>query len=174
MEEMRDAKPRFAVVDLRFNGGGTDATADFAESLPGLLPPDGRIYVITSAETFSAGIGAVAEIKHFGGDQVLVVGEPVGDRLRFYANGGTKFQLPNSRIPIRVWSSVEDYREGCWDWGECFWMSPFFRREGVGNLDPDIPVSLSFWDYVEGRDPVMEMILEREAGDEYRIMDKEY
>ena len=162
-DDMRARQPKFAVVDLRFNGGGTDATNRFAEGLPSLVSDGGPIYVVTSRETFSAGIGAAAQIKRFGGPRVRIVGGPVGDRLRFVANGGTLFRLPNSGIGMRVWSSWEDYADGCWDWGECFWLSPFFRTEGVGDLEPDVRIPMNFSDYVANRDAAMEYILEESA-----------
>ena len=161
---MRGRKPGFAVVDLRFNGGGTDATNRFAEELPSLVQNDGTIYVVTSRETFSAGIGAAAQIKKFGGNRVRIVGGPVGDRLRFIANGGELFKLPNSGISTSVWSTFEDYADGCWEWSQCFWLSPFFRREGVGDLDPHVLIRTNFADYADNRDAVMDTILAEVAG----------
>jgi hypothetical protein len=162
--DMRARQPGFAVVDLRFNGGGTDATNRFAEELPELVVDDGTIYVVTSRETFSAGIGAAAQIKRFAGDRARIVGGTVGDRLRFIANGGTVFRLPNSGISARVWSTVEDYADGCWDWRECFVLSPFFRTAGVGDLDPDVVIPTNFADYASNRDPAMETILAEVTG----------
>ena len=158
MADMRERQPAFAVVDLRFNGGGTDATARFAKELPSLVAGDGPIYVVTSRETFSAGIGAAAQIKQYAGERARIVGGLVGDRLRFIANGGNPLTLPNSGITARVWSTWEDYADGCWDWGECFWLSPFFREEGVGDLEPDIPVPMNFSDYIANRDAALEAI----------------
>ncbi len=163
MADMASRRPAFAVVDLRFNGGGTDATADLARRLPSLVQAGGPIYVLTSRETFSAAIGATAQIKQFAGRRARVVGGPVGDRLRFVANGGTPFTLPNSKIVIAVWSAWEDYADGCWDWTECFWLSPFFRERGVGHLDPDLPVALNFRDYVQNRDAALEAVLAAQA-----------
>ena len=162
--DMRSRQPDFAVVDLRFNGGGTDATNRFAKILPSLVSNNGTIYVVTSRETFSAGIGAAAQIKKFGDGRVRIVGGLVGDRLRFIANGGTEFKLPNSGISTRVWSTVEDYADGCWDWSECFVFSPFFRTEGVRDLDPHIVIPTSFADYVSNRDPVLDAILSEVNG----------
>jgi hypothetical protein len=153
--EMRRQEPRFAIVDLRFNGGGTDATAAFAKELPSLVAADGPIYVLTSVETFSAGIGAAAQFKEYGGRRTKIVGSLVGDRLRFVGNGGTPYVLPNSGISVRVWSTWEDYADGCWEWNECFWLSPYFRHPGVGDLDPDIPVVTTFDDYARGHDPLV-------------------
>ena len=159
--DMRNRQAVHAIVDLRFNGGGTDATAPFAKALPSLVSEDGTIYIVTSRETFSAGIGAAAQIKQFAGDRAQVIGGLVGDRLRFIANGGSVFKLPNSGISTRVWSTVEDYADGCWDWRECFIFSPFFRTEGVGTLEPDTAIPTNFSDYKLGRDPVMDTIFAR-------------
>lgn len=157
--DMRARQPAFAVVDLRFNGGGTDATNRFAEELPSLVRNDGIIYIVTSRETFSAGIGAAAQIKKFADERARIVGGSVGDRLRFIANGGTLFKLPNSGISARVWSTFEDYADGCWDWGECFVLSPFFRSDGVDDLEPHIAIPTNFSDYASNRDPVLDTIL---------------
>jgi len=163
-DDMRSQQPDFAIVDLRFNGGGTDATNRFAEDLPSLVQNDGMIYIITSRETFSAGIGAAAQIKKFAGSRAKIVGGLVGDRLRFIANGGTLFKLPNSGIGARVWSTWEDYADGCWEWAECFWFSPFFLTDGVGDLEPDILIPTNFRDYVDNRDAMMDAILEETTG----------
>jgi hypothetical protein len=162
--DMRKRKPGFAIVDLRFNGGGTDATNRFAKDLPSLVHNDGTLYVVTSRETFSAGIGAAAQIKKFGGDRVRIVGGPVGDRLRFIANGGDLFKLPNSGISAPVWSTIEDYADGCWEWSQCFWFSPYFLREGVGDLEPHVLIRTNFADYANDRDSVMDAILAEISG----------
>ena len=154
--DLSGRRPAFAVVDLRFNGGGTDATSRFARALPGIVADGGPIYVLTSAQTFSAAVMAAAQFKEFGGDRVKIVGSEVGDRLRFVANGGTPFTLPNSGIMLRVWSTWEDIRDGCWDWIDCFWMSPYFRKTGVPTLDPDIDAPIRYGDYVAGRDAALE------------------
>lgn len=159
MTDLAVRRPAFAVVDLRFNGGGTDATADFAKRLPTLVQGNGPIYVLTSRETFSAAIGAAAQLKHFAGARTRVVGGLVGDRLRFVANGGTPLTLPNSKISIAVWSAWEDYADGCWEWTECFWLSPFFKTRGVGHLEPDLPVAMRFSDYVQHRDAALDAVL---------------
>ena len=57
---------------------------------------------------------------------------------------------------LRVWSTWEDIRDGCWDWTDCFWMSPYFRKPGVESLEPDIDAPLRYEDYVAGRDAALE------------------
>jgi hypothetical protein len=43
-------------------------------------------------------------------------------------------------------------------------LSPFFRTEGVGDLDPDVVIPTNFADYAGNRDPVMETILAEVTG----------
>jgi hypothetical protein len=148
---------RFLVVDLRRNGGGT-VDDWFSRGVVERLAPEVPIFVVTSPETFSGGIAEAAYFKHFGGDRARVVGGPVGDRLVFWANGGTPMVLPNSGIPLNVWVAKEDWENGCDDWRLCFWFT-MIEDVGVGTLAPDLPVSLSFADYVAGRDPALEAIL---------------
>ena len=159
-QDLKSRKPNFAIIDLRFNGGGTDATAAFSKELPDLIQNNGPIYILVSRETFSAAITAAAQFKKYGGSRTIILGGEVGDRLRFVANGGTVFTLPNSKINIRVWSAYEDYENGCWDWTECFWLSPFFRDEGVGNLNPNKLIPLRYSDYAKNIDPVFEYALQ--------------
>ena len=153
-----DRKPiRYAVIDLRHNGGGT-VDAGFSRALSERVPADGRIFIATSVETFSGGITEAAYLKHFGGDRAVVIGEPVGDHLVFWADGGDAIILPNSGIPVRVWKALEDWESGCDDWWLCF-IPTMLTDVGVGSLEPDVPLPLSVSDYVDGRDPVMEYVL---------------
>jgi hypothetical protein len=145
------------VVDLRHNGGGT-VDGWFSESVAERLPERAQLFIVTSPETFSGGITEAAYFKHFGGERAFVVGEPVGDRLVFWANAGEAFVLPNSRIPLNIWVAKEDWENGCDDWWLCFWPT-MLTDVGVGTLEPDLPVSLSFADYRANRDPVLETII---------------
>lgn len=157
MADLERRRAGFLVVDLRHNGGGT-IDDWFSRGVVERLPPEAPIFVVTSPETFSGGIAEAAYFKHFGGHRARVVGEPVGDRLIFWANGGTPMVLPNSGIPLHVWVAKEDWENGCDDWRLCFWFT-MIEDVGVGTLAPDLPVSLSFADYVAGRDPALETIL---------------
>lgn len=152
-----DRRPvQFVVIDLRHNGGGT-VDAGFSRAVSARVPADGRIFIVTSPQTFSGGITEAAYFKHFGGDRAVVIGEPVGDHLVFWADGGDAMVLPNSGIPIHVWKALEDWESGCDDWWLCF-IPTMLTDVGVGTLEPDVPVSLSFADYTAGRDPVMEYV----------------
>jgi len=157
LADLERRRADFLVVDLRHNGGGT-IDDWFSRNAVDRLPPDSPVFILTSLETFSGGIAEAAYFKHFGGNRALVVGEPVGDRLVFWANGGTPMILPNSGIPLNVWVAKEDWENGCDDWRVCFWFT-MIEDVGVGTLVPDRPVPLSFADYTAGRDPVLETIL---------------
>ena len=156
LANLDDRPVRFVFVDLRHNGGGT-VDAAFSRAVTQRVPKHGRVFIATSPETFSGGITEAAYFKHFGGDRAVVVGEPVGDHLVFWANGGDAMVLPNSGIPVRVWKTMEDWESGCEDWWLCF-IPTMLTDVGVGTLEPDIRIGLSFADYTAGRDPVMDYI----------------
>lgn len=150
--ESRDA--RFVIVDLRRNGGGT-VDAGFAKAVTKALAPDGKVFILTSRQTFSGGITEAAYFKHYAGGRAIVLGEPVGDNLVFWGNAGTPMTLPNSRISVHIWVAKEDWENGCDDWWLCFWPT-MLTDVGVGTLEPDVSVPLRFDAYRAGRDPVIE------------------
>lgn len=157
LDRVRRDKPAFVVLDMRMNSGGDYTKSyDFARALPDAAA-GAPIYVITSPWTFSAAITTVAALKQAGGAQVTIVGEPVGDRLAFWAEGGA-VQLPNSGITAFYAAGRHDYSDPCVDRSTCFWLNELYPVR-VKSLAPDIPVSLTFAAYREGRDPAMEAIL---------------
>lgn len=154
----------FAVIDLRWHRGGS-AAIDFVKAFTDALPVKARLYIITSAYTFSAGIMDAALFKHYGGKRAEVIGTPVGDRLAFWSNGGLPMRLGNSGIELRTWSGYEDWKDGCTDWRICYWPH-MTGGVGVGALVPDIRVANSFSDWQNGRDTVLETVLALESGGE--------
>lgn len=154
LETLKSRDARFVVVDLRHNGGGT-VDAGFATAITKELAADAKVFILTSPQTFSGGITEAAYFKHYGGDRAVVLGEPVGDDLVFWGNAGTPMTLPNSRISVHIWVAKEDWENGCDDWWLCFWPT-MLTDVGVGTLEPDVSVPLSFDAYRAGRDPVIE------------------
>lgn len=150
------------VVDLRFNRGGNYLlAADFTRRLAETVPPDGRIFILTGTNTYSAGIATLARLRYFAGERGLQIGGPVGDRGQYWGEGG-RTMLPNSRIIVRYATAYHDWEKGCGlaDIPRCFLFNYVF---GVaqGSLAPQVETRLTFADYLAGRDPAMEEVLKR-------------
>lgn len=159
LDRVRQQRPPFVILDMRMNGGG-DYTKSyaFARALP---VETKRVYVLTSPITFSAAITTVAALKEVGGSKVTIVGEPVGDRLDFWAEGGA-FTLPNSMVRVYYTAGRHKYDGPCNDPGSCFWLN---RRYPVSvkTVAPDIPVPSTFAAYRSGRDAALDAVLAHES-----------
>ncbi len=153
--DMQANKPCQLIFDNRFNAGGNlTKTIFFAKDLPDLISPSGHIYLLTSGMTFSAGITTTALIKHAGGDRVTILGEPVGDRLAFFAEGG-RGCLPNYPLCLHYETGKHDYGHSCTNVDTCFWLNWLLPLR-VKTLQPDETIEMSFDDWRQGRDPVFE------------------
>lgn len=160
LEEAATKPIRNAIVDLRFNGGGNYLlTADFTRRLPTLLPPGGRLYILTSANTFSAAISTAARLKYFAGSRAILVGEAVGDRGQFWGEGGRTL-LPNSKITIRYTTAYHDWQNGCSlsEVTTCFFLN-YIYAVPAGTLAPTVAVAPTFADYAMGNDVVMSEVM---------------
>lgn len=154
-EKLRADRPRNLALDMRMNtGGNLDLARDFMKQLPGLVP--GRIFVITGPSTFSAAIASVGYLEQAAPDRVTIVGEEVGDRLVFFAEGGP-MTSPNLGMKISSASRRHDYQNGCATWTDCHPPVVQFPI-AVPTLRPDLPAPLTFSDWMAGRDPAMEAI----------------
>ncbi|MFT3726543.1 MAG: hypothetical protein QM759_01790 [Terricaulis sp.] len=161
LAHVRNAHPAFVVLDMRLNGGGDYTTTyAFAHQLPRAAAP-AHIYVLTSPWTFSAAITTVAGLKQTGGAQVSIVGENVGDRLDFYAEGDT-FQLPNAFMTVHFSNGRHVYDGPCRDTNTCYWLNYKYPVR-VRTLTPDIPAPLTFAAYKAMRDPAMDAVLAAET-----------
>lgn len=153
--ELRQRKPRHVILDLRINGGGNlNTTRDFMKLLPTLVP--GRVFALTSPYTFSAAISSLGYLEQGAPDKVTIVGEQVGDRLMFWAEGGPA-TLPHSGIAIGRATQRHDYSNGCRAWTDCH--GPVVRNPiAVKTLAPDIRAPWTIEAYRAGRDPGLEAI----------------
>jgi len=147
----RDAGVREFVVDLRFNtGGNLDLGRDLMERLQSAVG-DRPVYVIIGRATFSAGLYHAAQWKQWG--NATFIGEPVGDRLDFWSEGGNLI-LPNSKLAVHFADAFHSYSRK-----EYPDRKPYFEDLSIDSLAPDYPVSLTFADYMAGRDPAMDIVL---------------
>ena len=145
--------PCGAILDLRGNGGGNYTNAwHFTHALPGLVK--GRIVVLTDPNTFSAAITTTAFLKETGGDRVSVVGDPIGDRLAFFAEGSSG-RLPNLGLSETFMTGKHDYSAPCRDIDVCFWLNWLYPVR-VKTLHPDVAAPQSFIAWNRGRDPALE------------------
>ena len=155
--DIQTLKPEFVIADLRLDQGGNfTTTASLMKDIAGLAPSIRHIYLLTSAWTFSAGIVSTALAKYHGGGKVTIVGENVGDRMAFWAEGGG-MDLPNSKISIGFATGLHDYQKPCWRERGCFWILYLFPVH-LKTLTPDVTVPYRFDDYIHGRDPLLERV----------------
>jgi hypothetical protein len=101
-----DRRPRACIIDLRFNtGGNLDIGTPLAERLAALCRPL-RVFILTGRATFSAGITQAAQWKQATGG--AIIGEPVGDRLDFWSEGGN-LVLPHSGLTLHYANAFHRY-----------------------------------------------------------------
>jgi hypothetical protein len=151
--KIAEVKPEHMILDLRFDGGGDiSKTIAFFNGLAAAVP--GRIYVIVSQLTFSAGIVAAALVEHSAPERVQIVGEPVGDRLRFWSEG-RPVCLPESKYCVRVTDGLWDLVKGCAQEPGCYGDTWGGR---VMDLDPDLAAPLLAESWLAGTDPAMTAI----------------
>jgi hypothetical protein len=153
--EVAAAGPQHFVLDMRFNGGGDlNLTRRFMQELPGLVP--GRIFVLTSPRTFSAGISSVGYLVQAAPDRVTIVGEPAGDRLVFFAESRVR-DLPGTGTGVLFSRERHDYEGGCAAFTDCH--GPVRRNPiRVRSLDPQVQVPWTLAAFRAGFDPAMDAV----------------
>ncbi len=157
LKTVEDNHPKKVVVDLRLNSGGdlTQMRGAFNRMLRDeTFKTPGTLYVITGQATFSAGLFHAANLKSQG---AVVVGELAGDDLDFWAEGGAPFELPNSKVRINASTGFHSYSKIEYPQ----YKEQLYLNLDIDTLEPDIPVKMTFDDYKNGRDPVLDAILNR-------------
>lgn len=154
-EAIDAAKPVNLVVDMRVNGGGNlNLTRNFMKALPARV--SGRIFVLTSPMTFSAAISSVGYLKQAAPDRVTIVGEHVGDRLVFFAEGRGA-DLPNNMGMIGMATERHDYKDGCKAFTDCH-RSVVANPIAVPSLAPQISAPWTIDAYLSGVDPAIDAV----------------
>lgn len=157
--EVGKREVKHAVVDLRFSPGGNYLlAADFSRRLPEVVP-NGRIFILTSGNTFSAAISIASRLKFYADQRAVLVGEEMGDGGQSWGEGGTT-ALPNSRIAFRYTTAYHDWENGCRlaQVRTCFLLN-YFYGTAAGSLLPTVPVTQTFAGYAAGEDAVMAEVL---------------
>jgi hypothetical protein len=149
-QAIMDSKPRACIIDLRFNtGGNLDIGTPLVERLSPLCKPL-RVFILTGRATFSAGITHTAQWKQATGG--TIIGEPVGDRLDFWSEGGN-LVLPYSGLTLHYANAFHRYSRT--DYPE---RRPYYFELSVASLAPDVFVEPTWDDYINGRDPVISAV----------------
>ncbi len=167
IRRLKKEKPRHLIWDQRQNGGGDlTRTADLARELHKHLPSEGRVFVLTTGATFSAGIYTAFLPKWGEAERTLVVGTLVGDRERFWAETGPPLVLPESGWPIFYSLEVHDLARGCHNPELCHLMRLGKKRWNlaVGSFEPEVKVPELSADLLVGRDAAVEWVLTELGG----------
>ena len=132
------------VIDLRLNGGGNNylnkpIIKEIIRS--NAINKVGNLYVIIGRRTFSACQNLVNELDNY--TNVIFVGEPTAENVNFWGDARPEV-LPNSIIPV--------YLSFAWWQDKPAW-------ENTEWIAPQIPVTMSFKEYVTNQDPVLQAAL---------------
>ena len=139
------------VCDLRFNSGGDYMKlVSISRKIPKLFKDQGNIFIIVGKATFSAGICTAARLKYFSGDKAVIVGENIGDRLKFWAEGES-ITLPNSKLKVHRPNRYHDWKTNKFVPFKTLWLNMFYGVKAE-DLTPNLTVENSYADYSNGRD----------------------
>jgi hypothetical protein len=164
MTELVDPPAQHVIVDLRFNMGGNFLnTILFAQALPQLVAPGGKVFVLTGPVTFSAALVTASMLKSHGDGRVVFVGEHMGDHDRFWSEG-RNLELPNSRLRVRYSDGFHDWAAPCRE-PACLWATRVYGPQQPISLEPDVRVPMNFADYARGVDATLERALQLARAD---------
>lgn len=143
IKEADEKKVESVVIDLRLNGGGNNELN--RPIWHALIRSDhvnrkGNLWVVTGPKTFSAAMSLVDELEL--NTNAIFIGQPTGEAPNQWGDP-RDMKLPNSGIVVQastLWWQLEDPRD----------KRPFRK--------PDIEIGMSFADYQNGVDPVLEAI----------------
>lgn len=158
-QKMLNKKYKFIVLDLR-NAPGGDYTnsVHHVAALPDNLSDTGKLYVATSNATFSAAIVNASVAKFHGQEKTIIIGERVGDRDQFWAEGGFPFNLPHSGLRVSFATGYHDWVNGCTGKHPyCFSLNAEIENP-IDSLDPEVVLSYTFEEYSKGTNPILEYV----------------
>lgn len=132
------------VIDVRLNGGGNNYKNK--PVITGIVRSEkinqvGKLFVIIGRRTFSACQNLINEMSNY--TNAIFVGEPSSENINFYGDNN-RVELPNSKIPAYLsfawWQDKPQWEGGDW-------------------TAPHIAVDMSFDEYYNNEDPVLDTAL---------------
>lgn len=152
------AKPDIGIVfDMRGNPGGDFLrTMGFIETLSEKWRGE-RYAVLVDKFTFSAAIVFVAILTQKLTASGRIIGEPMGDGTRFYAEGGT-VMLPQTGAAVRYSTAFHDWQTGRAARSTPPDIAP--HLVAAGDLTPDQMVEITVADLRSGADPPLAAALD--------------
>jgi tetratricopeptide (TPR) repeat protein len=132
------------IIDVRLNGGGNSYLNK--SIITGIIETKkinkvGNLYVIIGRRTYSAAQNLVNELHNY--TNAIFVGEPTAENVNFWGDA-RPVTLPNSGITTHL--------SYAWWQGKPMW-------EYAEWLAPQIPVEMSYSEYVSNQDPILEATL---------------
>lgn len=139
------------VLDVRLNGGGNNYKNKAV--VTGVIKSEkinqiGKFFVIIGRRTFSACQNLINELDTY--TNAIFVGEPSSENINFYGDNRTH-TLPNSKHQVRL--------SFAWWQDKPVW-------ENAEWTTPHLAVDMSFKEYVNNQDPVLETALSY-SGDDF-------
>ena len=135
------------IVDLRYNGGGSDGVIGPLLNVLNNKKKEGKIklYTLIGEKTFSSALINAVMFKEIG---ATIVGTPTGGSVDHFGSVSS-FNLPNSGVTVQ-------YSNKFFDLGEYFEAA---KDYGMEPFQPDILAEQTLEDYLKGEDTCIKTVL---------------
>lgn len=143
-DEIETKEAEKLIIDLRLNGGGNNyLNRDVIKELVQAehINKVGKLFVIIGRRTFSACQNLVNEMDNY--TNVIFVGEPTAENINFWGDN-RPVTLPNSGFEISL---------------SYLWWQDKPALENDKWMAPSLPVTISFDEFVNNQDPILEAAL---------------
>jgi len=132
------------IFDIRFNGGGNSAQGtDLIKDLSGIdkISSKGKLYVITGRDSYSSAIINIMDFKN--STNAILVGEETSGKPN-HLGEIKSLKLPSSALSLQ-------------------YSTKYFKRtdKDLKTITPEKIIEPSFTEFKNGKDPVLEWILEQ-------------
>jgi len=131
------------ILDLRQNGGGNNYLNKpiITGLVKSKINEKGKLIVLIGRRTFSAAQNLVNELEYY--TNAIFIGEPTAENVNFWGDAN-KEMLPNCKLPFQL---------------SFMWWQDKDPRDKRLATTPHIAMELSWDDFYNGKDPVLEMAL---------------